>query len=387
MSASYDVVVIGGGIQGVGVAQASAVRGYRTLLLEQNTLAVGTSSRSSKLVHGGLRYLESGRLRLVRESLREREILLRIAPGLVARKDFFIPIYASSRRTAGHVRAGLLLYRLLAGGSVGGFERVPPRAWDSLDGLDTTGLKAVFRYGDAQTDDVALTHAVARSAEEFGAEIRTGTRFVGAERNGAGYEVRYVREGAVMSCETSGLVNATGPWVAQTLSRVLPGPPRLPHDLVAGTHIITEGSLSRGCYYVEAPPDHRGVFILPWRGRLLTGTTERLYTGDPALVAPTPEEIAYLQGALAAHFPGLSTVVAESFAGLRVLPRSGGNLNARSREVVLLADAPLPRLISIFGGKLTAYRRTAERVMDRLKLVLPERPARADTSRLMLAMG
>ncbi len=387
MTATYDVVVIGGGIQGVGVAQAAAVRGYRTLLLERDTLAVGTSSRSSKLVHGGLRYLESGRIRLVRESLRERETLLRIAPGLVARKDFYIPIYASSRRTAGHVRAGLLLYRLLAGGPGGGFERVPARAWDSLDGLETRGLKAVFRYSDAQTDDVALTHAVARSAAEFGAEIRIGTCFVGAERAGAGYEVRYVREGAVASCETRVLVNAAGPWVAQTLSRVLPGPPRLPHDLVAGTHIISEGSLGEACYYVEAPSDHRGVFILPWRGRVLTGTTERLYTGDPGLVAPSAEEIAYLQEALAAYFPGLATAVAESFAGLRVLPKVGGDLNARSREVVLLADAPLPRLVSIFGGKLTAYRRTAEQVMERLGIALPERPARADTSRLMLPVG
>ncbi|MHB1512112.1 MAG: glycerol-3-phosphate dehydrogenase/oxidase [Acidiferrobacter sp.] len=387
MNASYDVVVIGGGIQGAGVAQAAAACGYRTLLLEQHTLAAGTSSRSSKLVHGGLRYLESGRIRLVRESLREREILLRIAPGLVARQDFFIPLYASSRRTAGHVRAGLWLYRLLAGGSVGGFERVPARAWEQLDGIETAGLKAVFRYGDAQTDDVALTHAVARSATEFGAEIRVGTRFVGAERAGAGYEVRSVHEGVVATCETRALVNATGPWVAQTLSRVLPGPPRLPHDLVAGTHIITEGALGQGCYYVEAPSDHRGVFILPWRGRVLTGTTERLYTGDPGLVAPTPEEIAYLQATLAAYFPGLSTVVAESFAGLRVLPKSQGDLNGRSREVVLLADAPRPRLISIFGGKLTGYRRTAEQVMERLGLVLPARAPRADTSRLVLPMG
>ena len=384
MNARYEVVIIGGGIHGVGVAQAAAVRGYRTLLLEQQTLAAGTSSRSSKLIHGGLRYLETGHVRLVRESLREREILLRIAPGLVERKAFYIPVYKSSRRTARRVHMGLFLYRLLASDANGKFERLSPREWDALDGLETAGLKAVFRYTDAQTDDVALTRAVARSAEAFGAEIRTGARFIGAERTTAGYELRYVHDGVVISCLTDVLVNAAGPWVAQTLSRILPGPPRLPHDLVAGTHIITDGSLTRGCYYIEAPSDRRAMFVLPWRGRILTGTTERLYVGDPALVAPTPGEIAYLREGLAAHFPGLSTNVVESFAGLRVLPKSGGGLSARSRETVLLADAPLPRLISVFGGKLTGYRHTAACVMDRFTLVLPAREARADTRRLML---
>ncbi len=384
MNGRYEVVIIGGGIHGVGVAQAAAVRGYRTLLLEQQALAAGTSSRSSKLIHGGLRYLESGNIRLVRESLREREILLGIAPGLVERRAFHIPIYRSSRRGAPHVHMGLLLYRLLAGGAAGEFARVPSRDWDTLDGLDTAGLKAVFRYTDAQTDDVALTHAVARSAEAFGAEIRTGARFVGAERAGAGYEIRYVRDGVVHSCHADVLVNAAGPWAAQALSRVLPGPPRVPHDLVAGTHIITEGALSQGCYYIEAPSDRRAVFVLPWRGRILTGTTERLYVGDPALVEPSPGEIAYLREALAAYFPGLSTEVVASFAGLRVLPKTESGLSARSRETVLLADAPLPRLISIFGGKLTGYRHTAERVMDRFKAVLPERVAQADTRRLAL---
>ncbi len=384
MNARYEVVIIGGGIHGVGVAQAAAVRGYRTLLLEQQTLAAGTSSRSSKLIHGGLRYLETGHVRLVRESLREREILLRIAPGLVERKAFYIPVYKSSRRTASRVHMGLFLYRLLASDANGKFERLSPREWDALDGLETAGLKAVFRYTDAQTDDVALTRAVARSAEAFGAEIRTGARFIGAERTAAGYELRYVRDGVVISCLTDVLVNAAGPWVAQTLSRILPGPPRLPHDLVAGTHIITDGSLTQGCYYIEAPSDRRAMFVLPWRGRILTGTTERLYVGDPALVAPTPGEIAYLREGLAAHFPGLPTNVVESFAGLRVLPKSGGGLSARSRETVLLADAPLPRLISIFGGKLTGYRHTAACVMDRFTPVLPAREARADTRGLML---
>ncbi|WP_298134287.1 glycerol-3-phosphate dehydrogenase/oxidase [Acidiferrobacter sp.] len=384
MNASYDVVVIGGGINGAGVAQAAAVRGHSVLLLEQQTLAFGTSGRSSKLVHGGLRYLESGSIRLVRESLREREILLAIAPGLVSRKTFFIPVYRHFHRSPGRIRAGLLLYRLLAHGAGGRIGRVRPRDWGALDGLKTEGLEAVFRYMDAQTDDVALTQAVARSAEAFGAEIRVGTRFVGAERLDAGYEVRLMRDGTVSTCSARVLVNAAGPWVGEVLSRILPGPPRLPYDLVAGAHIITAGPEIEGCYYVQAPSDGRAVFILPWKGRVLTGTTERLYGGDPALVVPTQAEVAYLQETLMAYFPAQSTVVADSFAGLRVLLKADAGLNARSRETVLLADAPPARLISILGGKLTGYRLTAARVMDRLAPALPTRRARADTSRLVL---
>ncbi len=384
MSAAFDVVIIGGGIHGVGVAQAAAVRGYRTLLLEQEVLAAGTSGRSTKLIHGGLRYLESGQLRLVRESLRERETLLGIAPDLVERKAFHLPVYAGARRTARRIRAGLQFYRLLSSGPGGRFAALPRRAWGDLDGLQTAGLRAVFRYYDAQTDDVALTHAVARSARDFGADLQVGARFIGAERNAHGYEVRYVQGGIVGSCMAQVLVNATGPWAGPTLARILPGPPRIDHDLVAGTHIITEGTLRSGGYYAESPSDQRPVFILPWRGRVLTGTTERRYVGDPGQIAPTAGEIAYLQEVLAACFPQFSTTVVDAFAGLRVLPRGASDLSARRRDTVLLADAPVPRLISIFGGKLTTYRLTAERVMDRFRASLPERVAQANTSRLIL---
>ena len=384
MTAHFDIVVIGGGIHGVGVAQAAAVRGYRIRLLEQGALASGTSSRSSKLIHGGLRYLESGQLRLVRESLLEREILLAIAPSLVERKAFHIPVYADSRRKPAYIATGLLLYRLLARGPYGSFQRIPARQWDTLDGLKTAGLKAVFRYYDAQTDDVALTEAVARSAEEFGAEIQTGTRVIGIERTTLGYEVRFVRNGSVESCLALTVVNATGPWVAQTLSRVSPAPPRLNHDLVQGAHIVTEGTLAHGVYYTEAPADGRAVFVMPWRGRVLTGTTETLYVGDPGRVAPTASEIAYLQEVLTTYFPGLSARVESSFAGLRVLLKTAQGLNARARGTVFLTDDPTPRLVSIFGGKLTDYRRTAEQVLARFRGVLPDRAPRVDTKRLVL---
>lgn len=383
MADIFDVVVIGGGIHGVGVAQAAAVGGYHVRLLEQGQLASGTSSRSSKLVHGGLRYLQSGQWRLVRESLREREILLAIAPGLVERRAFHIPVYAGGPYARWQVVMGLRLYRWLAGPR-GGFTRLPRRQWATLDGLNTGGLTAVYRYTDAQTDDALLTQAVARSAADYGADIQVNTRFLGAERTPQGYDIRYVQAGIVRSCQSQTLVNAAGPWVGQVLGSILPAPPRFAYDLVRGAHIITDGTLAQGIYYVPSPADGRPVFVMPWQGRVLTGTTETLYGGDPSAVTPSATDIAYLQGVLGCYFPALPTVVRAAFAGLRVLPRSDQHVHRRIRETIIIADAPRPRLLTIYGGKLTGYRLTAARVMDRLRLTLPERTALADTQRLRL---
>jgi glycerol-3-phosphate dehydrogenase len=166
MTQSFDLVVIGAGIHGAGIAQAAAARGLSVLVLEQAGVASGTSSRSSKLIHGGLRYLESGQFSLVRECLQERALLLKLAAGLVELKPFYIPVYRDTARRPWLLYAGLSLYRMLGDGSAAmRFRRVPQHDWKSLDGLDTTGLEAVFQYYDAQTDDTALTNAVMRSAQ------------------------------------------------------------------------------------------------------------------------------------------------------------------------------------------------------------------------------
>ena len=160
-----DIVVVGGGIHGVGIAQAAAAEGHRVLLLEKETLAAGTSSRSSKLIHGGLRYLESGHLGLVRESLRERRLLLANAPELVRMQHFFLPVYKATRRKDWQLITGLFLYAVLSGfGRGSAFRRLGPAAADRLDGLKTKDLKAIYRYSDASTDDLELTRAVAASA-------------------------------------------------------------------------------------------------------------------------------------------------------------------------------------------------------------------------------
>ena len=179
----YDVIVVGGGIHGAGVLQAAAAAGHSALLIEKSALASGTSSRSSKLIHGGLRYLESGQFSLVRESLQERAVNLRIAPDLVELKPFFIPIYADTRRRPWQLKLGLSMYALLGGFDTSTrFGSVPRREWAQLDGLDTRNLDAVFRYHDAQTDDAQLTRAVVDSARALGGEIGHAGEFRGAPR-------------------------------------------------------------------------------------------------------------------------------------------------------------------------------------------------------------
>jgi glycerol-3-phosphate dehydrogenase len=381
----YDVVVIGAGIHGAGVAQAAAAAGYSVLILEQNSAAYGTSSRSSKLIHGGLRYLETFQLALVRESLRERAILLKIAPELVRLVSFFIPVYRSTTRPPWKIRAGLSLYALLGGlARDNRFESIPRRDWDGLDGLITNELRAVFRYCDGQTDDAALTRAVLHSARELGAQLECPAAFLAAVKDRDGYRIRYSRSGSTAECHSRCLINAAGPWVNNILAKITPRHP-VKIDLSQGAHIVVEGEIHRGIYYLEAPQDRRAVFAMPWHGQTLVGTTERAYVGDPAAVHPLPEEIEYLQKVFRRYFPGRSGTVRESFAGLRVLPQGKTSLFQRPRETVFVSDDPKrPRLITLCGGKLTGYRATAAKLLKLLKPVLPARRTVADTASLRL---
>ncbi|MEZ6017970.1 MAG: FAD-dependent oxidoreductase [Planctomycetota bacterium] len=395
-----DVAVVGAGILGAGVAQAAAAAGRSVALLERRTPAAGTSSRSSKLIHGGLRYLETFQLGLVRESLAERAILLRIAPHLVRLVPFYLPVYAGMRRGPWTMRAGLSLYAALAGfGRNAGFRSVPKVEWPQLDGLTTNGLRAVFEYHDGQTDDAALCRAVVASAASLGAEVHLGAEVVRATRCPRGWRVTW-RTGAMggdvaeHTLDARVVVNAGGPW-ANRVNDVADGlsegsaSARRDVDLVAGTHIEVAGRLERGIYYTEAPSDGRAVFSIPWKGRVMIGTTETPYAGDPAAIAPTEAEIEYLLAVHRRYFPGSRGEVLDSWAGLRVLPKAASSAFRRPREVVLAEDdAERPTWITLYGGKLTGYRHTAERVAARLERslagALGPGTRRADTATLML---
>lgn len=385
MTSAVDVLVVGAGIQGAGVAQAAAAAGYSVRVLEKTGVASATSSRSSKLIHGGLRYLETGQFGLVRECLRERDILLRIAPQLVRRVAFHIPIYRRSRRGTWKIRAGLSLYAALNGlQHASWYSSVPRRQWADLDGLNTIDLDAVFRYYDAQTDDAALTQAVMRSAQRLEAELVCPGEFLGAQRTPSGFRVQYRAGDVEMECTTTTLVNAAGPWGNEVLARIHPrfDPPAV--ELVQGTHLVLDGVLQQGIYYTEAD-DGRAVFVMSWHGQTLIGTTETAYHGDPAQTKPLAAEENYLLRTFQQYFPRRPVHVRDRFAGLRVLPRTNAAAFDRPRETLYMTETTRgARLVGIYGGKLTSYRASALKALDVIRPVLPQRAARADTAFLEL---
>jgi len=386
----YDVVIVGGGIHGAGVLQAAAAAGHSALLIERFGLASGTSSRSSKLIHGGLRYLESGQFSLVRESLRERSILLRIAAELVELKPFFIPVYRDTRRRPWQLKIGLWIYALLGGfGASTRFGAVPKAEWSALDGLDTHDLDAVIRYHDAQTDDALLTRAVVQSALSLGAEIAMPASFTGASLSDGGVTLAYRQGEDAVQCTARVLVNAAGPWAPHVAGTIQPAIPIPDVDLVQGTHIVLPFAVTAGIYYVESPTDGRAVFVMPWHGATLIGTTETPYRGEPDKVHPLPEEEEYLLAVARHYFPAFRHLrrahITQSFAGLRVLPAATQTAFDRSRETIFSTDRePKPRVLGIYGGKLTGWRAAAAHVLDRIGTSLPGCPRRAATDQLIL---
>jgi len=387
--AYYDVAVIGGGIHGAGIAQAASANGYSVLLLEKSAIGAATSSKSSKLIHGGLRYLESYQFGLVKECLRERSILLRNAPELVKLVPFYIPVYRQTTRRPLQIRVGLQIYRALSGfGQDARFSALSSRQWESLDGLHQQDLQAVYQYYDAQTDDVALTKAVVESAQLLGAEVLCPAAFESASIHQQECEICVsVRDQQLIySCGV--VVNAAGAWVNQVLAKCSPRQTGLSVDNVQGTHIVVNDPAKKGVFYLEAPQDQRAIFAIPWKGKTMIGTTETVFTGEISNVLPLDSEISYLLDTYNHYFPVMfknKSDVVEAFAGLRVLPRSSNSLFSRVRDTQLLTNVESkPRMISMYGGKLTAYRSTAERVIQRIRASLPQRKTRGDTRKLVL---
>jgi len=391
-SEHFDIVVIGAGIHGAAIAQAAACYGYRILVLEKTGVAAGTSSRSSKLIHGGLRYLESGHLALVRECLQERELLLRLAPDLVRMRPFCIPLYEHSSRSVAKVGLGLGIYALLAGlRSSSWFKRLPQDQWGNLDGLSTEKLLAVFEYSDAQTDDRELTKAVLQSALNMSAELRMPARFTGARIGNKiveRCEVQYSHNGSEKLCTARLLINTAGPWVNEVLAKITPVQPMPALELVQGSHIVLQAPFGERVYYVEAPLDRRAVFVMPWKNHVMVGTTETVFTDSADRVAPLPQEVEYLLNTFAQYFPDVYRQypqVMDQFAGLRVLPAVSTTVFRRPRDIMIQLDnASNPAVVSLYGGKLTAYRATAEKLMKSLLPLLPRKKQQADTRHLPL---
>lgn len=381
---NYDAVVIGGGIQGAGCAQALSAKGYSVLLVDKSGFGEATSSKSSKLVHGGLRYLESGQFSLVRKSLAERATLVKIAPDLVSLKRFYLPVYRRQRLGRIKLAAGLTLYSLLGGlNEQARFSIVPKNKWSSLPDLHALkkeGLQTVFQYWDAQTDDQLLTIAVVNSAKSLGCDALPHTHVRSAQRAEDRWQLTLQTTSQhTLQTRCRVIVNAAGPWVEsvqQSIANVSAGPAI---DLVQGSHIEFDTPLGDGIFYVESPVDQRAVFIMPWHGHTLVGTTEHEHHGPPELCTPSADEIEYLRSTLRHYFPHYMGKQIAAWSGLRVLPspttpHEGQSpepsmlrpFSNQARDTIVHCDNPAePTVIGLYGGKLTAYRVTAADVAER----------------------
>jgi glycerol-3-phosphate dehydrogenase len=388
--ADFDLAVIGGGINGTGIARDAAGRGLRVVLFEQNDLASGTSSASSKLIHGGLRYLEHYEFRLVREALAEREVLLRAAPHLIRPLRFVLPSNPVLRSPM-LLRLGLLLYDWI------GRRKILPGTRELDLSTDPAGqpLRTVFHqayeYSDCFGDDARLVVLNAVDASERGAVIRTRTRCVRAERSDVWRLVLNAR-GRRDVVTARVLVNAAGAWAETVAAAVLGQQPARPHlRLDKGSHIVLRRLYEHDRAYILQAADRRVVFVIPFdRDFTLIGTTDRSFSGDPSAVAPTGEEIDYLCGVVNAYFRAsiAAADVVWAYAGVRALYDDGaGKPQDIGREYALILDERFGEapLLTVYGGKITTYRRLAEEVLDRLAHLF--RPSKRWTAQSPLPGG
>jgi glycerol-3-phosphate dehydrogenase len=376
----YDLLVIGGGINGAGIARDATGRGLKTLLVEKDDLASATSSSSSKLIHGGLRYLEQYEFRLVAEALAEREILLGIGPHLVEPLRFVMP-HVPELRPRWMIRAGLFLYDHLGSRAFarGGRDSRLPRS----HGLDlrvppfNSGLRPEFDrgfiYSDCRVDDARLVLANAIDAHERGAEIMTRTECIMAKRIDDGWRAqlrptRATERTVFARC----IVNAAGPWVKRVLNDFLHQPSSDNVKLVKGSHIVVPRLYEGAHAFILQNVDRRVVFMIPYEQRYtLIGTTDVALGQDPARPDASNDEIAYLCRAVNRYLanPVAPTDVVLSYAGIRPLYDDGSdNPSAITRDYTLRldTDAGSSPVLSVFGGKITTYRKLAEHALDRI---------------------
>ena len=405
MAEPHDLLIIGGGITGAGAARDAARRGLRVCLVEQGDLASGTSSRSSKLVHGGLRYLEKGEISLVFEAVSERRTLMDIAPHLVNPLGFLFPVYEASRRNVLTVNVGMWLYDGLS------LFRSPQihqnlstaEALALVPVLRSEGLKGAPLYYDCATDDARLTLETAIDAVEHGADVRTYHKVLAFLHDEGGRVVgvraRDELGGGEVEVRAHAVINATGPWTDAT--RALEGGqirPRL--RPTKGVHVVVDAARlpvqsAVVCFH---PRDGRILFAIPWGDRTYIGTTDTDFEGDPGRAAASGEDVRYLIEAANSYFPAVSLTeedVIATWAGVRPLiaeDGAGDESNvSREHEIAISPQG----LITIAGGKLTTYRRMAAEVVDRAvsmlmlldRLPAGLREARTDREPLPGAIG
>jgi glycerol-3-phosphate dehydrogenase len=371
-TSEIDLLIIGGGVNGCGIARDAAGRGLSVLLVERDDLAAHTSSASTKLIHGGLRYLEYYEFRLVREALAEREVILGIAPHLVKPMRFVMPL-VEDMRPAWMIRTGLFLYD-----HIGGRTSLPKSEGVKLEGTPWgAGLKDIergFVYSDAWVDDARLVALNAISAAEKGATIRTRTGFRGAIREGDRW-IATLDDGTTVSPRA--IVNTAGPWVSRVLGDLAGAHEELPPRLVKGSHIIVPRMYAGEHAYILQNEDRRIIFAIPYeRDFTVIGTTDKPFEGDPSAPTIDPDEIDYLCTSINRYFatPISEKDIVRSYSGVRPLFDDGAeDASAVTRDYVLkLGTSEGPQVLSAFGGKITTYRRLAEHALEKLEPYLPE---------------
>lgn len=385
-----DVLVVGGGINGCGIARDAAGRGLGVLLCEQDDLAAHTSSASTKLIHGGLRYLEHREFRLVRKALQEREVLLDSAPHIMWPLRFVLP-HDRHLRPAWLIRAGLYLYDHLASRRhLPGSRRVEFASHPAGAVLDER-FRTGFEYSDGWVDDARLVVLNAMDARERGATVLTRTRCETLVRAGDGWGATLRRaDGGSLSLRARAVVNAAGPWAAQFLRERTPVRSANGVRLVKGSHIVVPRMFGHPYAYIFPGSDGRIVFAIPYEQDFtLVGTTDVDYPGEAAAARITEEETTYLCAAIGRYFKQTVTPddVVWSFAGLRpLLSDRAADAPSVTRDYALELDADGPPMLSVFGGKITTYRRLAEEAVDRLGRAL-HHDARAWTAGVPLPGG
>lgn len=371
----YDLVVIGGGINGCGCAADAALRGLSVLLCEQDDLAAHTSSKSSKLIHGGLRYLEQYQFRLVRDALEEQRILMSIAPHLIYPLAFVLP-YRSGLRPAWLLRCGLFLYDQLSRSnffpnSKSLSRKKNPEYFIPLQ----PDIDKGFLFYDAQTHDARLTLSVALLAQSHGATILTHTQFIQATAQGSHWQITLQpKQGEPIQITAKAIINAAGPW-ASHIAHACHQPLQKPITYVQGSHIVVPAFYPGQHAYLLQAQDKRIIFVMPYHGQILIGTTDRLLLGSELTPSISPEEIQYLKDMIQQYFQHTITDITATWSGIRALVA-----NPKQSPTQLSRDfsfethqQPLP-LVTILSGKLTTYRRLAAQIIDSLKPIFPHLP-------------